>query len=86
MIFDLVHARYVLIHIPDSSSVNQNVKVTQTGWIVLEEPDFSARAIIEIRQLVSRWSESINLFCKCLKTEVDYALGVKLLPNLQQHL
>ena len=42
--FDLVHARYVLIHLPD-----YEVAVTKMydslkpgGWLVLEEPDFSA--------------------------------------------
>ena len=85
--FDLVHARYVLIHIPD-----YEVALTKMfnclkpgGRLVLEEPDFSAsRGITGDEQgLVS--------FCKINQAieqmyatrKMDYALGLKL-PALMQ--
>ncbi|BAY08644.1 class I SAM-dependent methyltransferase [Calothrix sp. NIES-2098] len=47
--FDLIHARFVLVHIPDFRvALSQMLSLLKPGgWIVLEEPDFAAaRAIV----------------------------------------
>ena len=85
--FDLVHARYVLIHLPDYEiALSQMLAALKPGgWIVLEEPDFSASrgiagtaaqlaAMQHINQAIHRMYESRGM---------DYALGLKLLPLLQ---
>ena len=85
--FDLVHARYVLIHVPDYEIALSRMlaALKPGGWIVLEEPDFSAsRGIVgmaaqlaamqHINQAIHRMYESRGM---------DYALGLKLLPFLQ---
>ena len=40
--FDLVHARYVLIHVPDPERAIERMvaSLRSSGWIALEEPDF----------------------------------------------
>jgi SAM-dependent methyltransferase len=40
--FDLVHARAVLMHLPDDPSVLRRMRswLTPGGWLLLEEPDF----------------------------------------------
>jgi SAM-dependent methyltransferase len=42
--YDLVHARYVLIHVADAARALERVaaSVRPGGWVVLEEPDFLA--------------------------------------------
>jgi SAM-dependent methyltransferase len=85
--FDLVHARYVLIHLPDYEvALSRMLAVLKPGgWIVLEEPDFSASrgvvgtaaqlaAMQHINQAIHRMYESRGM---------DYALGLTLLPLLQ---
>ncbi len=85
--FDLVHARYVLIHLPDYELALSRMlaALKPGGWIVLEEPDFSAaRGIVgtaaqlaamqHINQAIHRMYESRGM---------DYALGLTLLPLLQ---
>jgi len=85
--FDLVHARYVLIHVPDYEVALSRMlaALKPGGWIVLEEPDFSAsRGIVgmaaqlaamqRINQAVHRMYESRGM---------DRALGLALLPLLQ---
>ena len=85
--FDLVHARYVLIHLPDYEIALSRMlaALKPGGWIVLEEPDFSAaRGIVgtaaqlaameHINQAIHHMYESRGM---------DYALGLTLLPLLQ---
>lgn len=85
--FDLVHARYVLIHLPDYEIALSRMldALKPGGWIVLEEPDFSASrgvvgtaaqlaAMQHINQAIHRMYESRGM---------DYALGLTLLPLLQ---
>lgn len=85
--FDLVHARYVLIHLPDYEIALSRMlaALKPGGWIVLEEPDFSVSrgiagtaaqlaAMQHINQAIHRMYESRGM---------DYALGLKLLPFLQ---
>jgi SAM-dependent methyltransferase len=85
--FDLIHARYVLIHISDFRvALTRMLKLLKHGgWIVLEEPDFSAaRAIIgeeSACQSMNRVNQSIlQMFAN---RGMDYALGVKLPAILQ---
>lgn len=85
--FDLVHARYVLIHIPDFQvALGRMLDLLKPGgWIVIEEPDFSAaRAIIgeaAACQSVNRVNRAILRMFE--SRGMDYALGVKL-PALFQ--
>lgn len=85
--FDLVHARYVLIHLPDYEiALSRTLDALKPGgWIVLEEPDFSASrgivgtaaqlaAVQHIGRAIQRMYESRGM---------DHALGLKLLPLLQ---
>jgi ubiquinone/menaquinone biosynthesis C-methylase UbiE len=86
--FDLIHARYVLIHIPDFQVALARMLslLKPGGWIVIEEPDFSAaRAIVgdeKARQSVNRVNRAIlQMFTN---RNMDYALGVKLPATLQK--
>lgn len=85
--FDLVHTRYVLIHIPDWHQVLSKLiaLVKPGGWIVLEEPDFAtARAIVGEQtdcQSVNKVNQAIlRMFAD---RDMDYSLGVKLPAILQ---
>ncbi|MBE9011202.1 class I SAM-dependent methyltransferase [Pseudanabaenaceae cyanobacterium LEGE 13415] len=85
--FDLIHARYVLIHIADFQVALARMLdlLKPGGWIVIEEPDFSAaRAIVgEACQSVDRVNQSIlKMFTN---RGMDYALGIHL-PALFQNL
>jgi len=86
--FDVIHARYVLIHLPD-----YEVAVTKMydslkpgGWLVLEEPDFSASRGItgEEQELASlrKVNKAIEQMYATLR--MDYALGLKLPALLQR--
>jgi ubiquinone/menaquinone biosynthesis C-methylase UbiE len=86
--FDLVHARYVLIHIPDFQvALSRMVDLLKPGgWIVIEEPDFSAaRAIFgeaAACQSVNRVNRAIlQMFAS---RGMDYALGVNLPARFQR--
>lgn len=80
--FDLVHARYVLIHIPDFQvALSRMLDLLKPGgWLVIEEPDFSAaRAIVGEEtgcQSMNRVNRAIvQMF---VNRGMDYSLGVKL--------
>lgn len=85
--FDLVHARYVLIHLPDYEVALSKMlaALKPGGWLVLEEPDFSASraAAGEAEQLASvdRINQAIHFMYET--RGMDDALGLKLLPLLQ---
>ncbi|GAC1460228.1 MAG: methyltransferase domain-containing protein [Chamaesiphon sp.] len=85
--FDLVHARYVLIHLPDFQvALTRMLKwLKPGGWIVLEEPDFSAsREIVgeaAACQSMARVNQAIWQMFE--NRGLDYALGVKLPALLQ---
>lgn len=85
--FDLVHARYVLIHIPDyETALNRMLDCLKPGgWLVLEEPDFSeSRGITgseEQLNAVHKVSHAIKFMYERLG--MDYALGRKV-PELLQ--
>jgi ubiquinone/menaquinone biosynthesis C-methylase UbiE len=86
--FDLVHARYVLIHIADFQvALTRMLKLLKSGgWIVLEEPDFSAaRAVVGEKaacQSIDRVNQSIWQMFE--NRGMDYALGIKLPAILQE--
>jgi len=85
--FDLVHARYVLIHLPDYEIALSRMlaALKPGGWIVLEEPDFSASRGIAgtTAQLAAMQhiNQAIHLMYE--SRGMDHALGLKLLPLLQ---
>lgn len=85
--FDLVHARYVLIHLPDYEVALTKMldSLKPGGWLVLEEPDFSAsRGITGDEQELESLCK-INQAIEQMYTTrgMDYVLGLKL-PALMQ--
>jgi len=85
--FDLVHARYVLIHLPDYevALTKMFASLKPGGWLVLEEPDFSAsrgitgdeqelESLRKVNQAIERMYVTLRMDC---------ALGLKL-PVLMQ--
>ena len=86
--FDLVHARYLLIHIADYRTAFERMLrcVKPGGWVVIEEPDFeSARAITgpdEDKAAFGRVTHAIERMFTSLG--MDYALGAKLPALFQQ--
>ena len=87
--FDVVHARYVLIHLSDYEVALTKMfdSLKPGGWLILEEPDFSATRGItgDKQELVSfqKVNQAIERMYAALK--MDYALGLKL-PALMQRL
>ncbi|MDZ4857008.1 MAG: methyltransferase domain-containing protein [Nitrospirota bacterium] len=85
--FDLVHARYVLIHLADYEVALTKMldSLKPGGWLVLEEPDFSAsRGMTGSEQELASFykvSQAIEQMYATLR--MDYALGLKL-PALMQ--
>lgn len=83
--FDVIHARYVLIHISDFRLALANmIKLLKPdGWLVLEEPDFGAA-----RAIVGQGIESVNRINQSIwqmfeNREMDHAFGLKL-PAIAQ--
>jgi ubiquinone/menaquinone biosynthesis C-methylase UbiE len=85
--FDLVHARYVLIHIPDYETAMTRMLdcLKPGGWLVLEEPDFSASRGITGSEDQLNAVQKVNQAIKCMyeRLGMDYALGRKM-PELFQ--
>lgn len=85
--FDLVHARYVLIHNADSSAVlDAMVQALKPGGVlVLEEPDFSAAAALTGPASLKRSFESVQraLAATFAERGMNYAFGA-MLPDLVQ--
>lgn len=87
--FDLIHGRNVLIHLAEYQAViTKLLKLLKPGgWLILEEPDFSAAKFISgtaaEHQSVTRVNQGI---CQMFTAQrKDYALGIKL-PSLLQKL
>jgi ubiquinone/menaquinone biosynthesis C-methylase UbiE len=84
--FDLIHARYVLIHIPNFRlALTKMLQLLKpNGWLVLEEPDFSAARAIAGQEIeaVNRVNQSILQMFE--NRGMDYAFGVKLPAILQE--
>lgn len=85
--FDLVHARYVLIHMPDHEVALDRMLncLKPGGWMVIVEPDFSAsrgitgteealRSVEKVNQAIERMYRGLGM---------DFKLGLKL-PSLLQ--
>lgn len=85
--FDLIHGRYVLLHIPNYQSVLEKLLETLKpgGWLVLEEPDFSAARPIHGPKDVCRSVEKVNraIYQMYQKLGIDHAAGLKLPAALQ---
>lgn len=87
--FDLVHTRYVLIHIPDVHAALSRLLdlVKPGGWIVLEEPDFAAARAIAGEDFAYRSVNNVNQAIWQMFTArgMDYGLGAKLPALLQPY-
>lgn len=87
--FDLVHARYVLVHLPDYEAALSRMvgSLKPGGWLVLEEPDFSASRGVTGDAGALESVRRVNLAIKAMYEALgmDYALGIKL-PALAQRL
>lgn len=87
--FDLIHIRNVLIHIADFQVVLSKIfnLLKPNGWLVIEEPDFSASRAIDGKhdeyQSVNKVNQSI--YQMFTDKGLDYSFGLKL-PSLLQKL
>ncbi len=85
--FDLVHARYVLIHIPDyEAALNRMLDCLKPGgWLVLEEPDFSESHGITGSEGQLKAVQKVNDAIKCMyeRLGMNYALGRNMSGLLQ---
>jgi ubiquinone/menaquinone biosynthesis C-methylase UbiE len=86
--FDVVHARYVLIHLPDYEVALTTMLdcLKPGGWLVLEEPDFSAsRGIVGDEDELASVHKVNQAVTKMYVTlRMDHALGLKLPALLQR--
>jgi SAM-dependent methyltransferase len=86
--FDLVHARYVLLHVSDVDRALSAMlaSLKPGGWLVLEEPDFSASRAASgdaaAMAAVTRVNQAIRVMYERLG--MDYALGLTLPARLQR--
>src|SRR5262249_39739429 len=87
--FDLVHARFVLIHVPDwtdaLAAMTRGLK--PGGWLVLEEPDFSrSRALAGPPELRGGF-ENVHRAIEVMFRErgMDFAFGARLPALLREH-
>lgn len=85
--FDLVHARYVLIHIPGYEAILDRMLscLKPGGWLVLEEPDFSGSRGVTGNAAQLQAVQRVNLAIKVMydTLKMDYQLALKL-PSLFQ--
>ena len=86
--FDLIHARNILIHLKDYPDTLTKMlsMLKPDGWLVLEEPDFSATRFISGTERESQAVNKVNqAICQMFTNqEKDYALGIRLPALLQQ--
>ena len=86
-LFDLVHIRHVLIHQINTTLLNTILELLKPGgWLVIEEPDFSATRFISGTSVQQQAVTKINqAICQMFANQgKDYALGLKLPSLLQQ--
>jgi ubiquinone/menaquinone biosynthesis C-methylase UbiE len=86
-LFNLIHMRNVLIHLEDRGILTKIAKLLQPqGWLVVEEPDFSAARFISGTSTQQQSVEKVNqAICSMFINQgKDYALGIKLPSLLQQ--
>ncbi|WP_088894021.1 class I SAM-dependent methyltransferase [Leptolyngbya ohadii] len=87
--FDLIHARYVLIHLPDFEVALMRMLdlLKPGGWLVLEEPDFAAARAIVGEDRVCLSADRVN--CAILKMfeqrGMQGDLGARLPALLRKH-
>src|SRR4029079_6854709 len=80
--FDLVHARFVLIHVPDwRRALAAMVRCLKPGgWLVLEEPDFSSSRSLagpaELRRAFDNVHRAIEAMFR--QRGLDHAFGARL--------
>jgi len=87
--FDLIHGRYVFLHIPGYQSLLRKVIgwLKPGGWIVLEEADFSAAQPIHGAPKLCRSVERVNRAIDQMYRDlgIDRTAGLKL-PAIVQEL
>ncbi len=87
--FDLIHARYVLIHLPNYQVALERLiaHLKPGGWIVLEEPDFSAARPIYGPDNLVQSVTNVNRAIKTMFTQLgmEYAVGLRLPSVMQGH-
>lgn len=87
--FDLIHARYVLIHILESVNVIEKlVKLLKPGGLlVLEEPDFTAAQVINNTSTNDQAQQTVNAAISQMFIDInlDPAFGLKLPLILQKN-
>ncbi|MES1021848.1 class I SAM-dependent methyltransferase [Gloeocapsa sp. BRSZ] len=86
--FDLIHARYVLIHLPEFQvALSRMIDLLKPGgWLVIEEPDFSAARAIAGKAAACHSVNRVNRAISRMFASrgMDYALGVKIPAICQQ--
>lgn len=86
--FDLIHTRYVLIHIPEFQVALAKMLdlLKPGGWIVIEEPDFSAARAIAGNKTACQSMNRVNKAIAQMfdSRSMDYAFGIKLPVIFQQ--
>ncbi|MGD1803897.1 class I SAM-dependent methyltransferase [Dapis sp. BLCC M126] len=87
--FDLIHVRYLLIHILDFEvALSKMLDLLKPGgWIVIEEPDFSAaKAVVGDNRMCQSFNQ-VNLAIEQMFADkgMDYALGRKLPEIFQKY-
>lgn len=80
--FDLIHSRCLLIHIPDFQLALSKILdlLKPGGWLVIEEPDFSAARAITGDDAMCQSVNRVNRAIEQMFTDrgMDYALGINL--------
>lgn len=84
--YDLVHARFVLIHLADYlPALDRMVAALRPGgWIVLEEPDFSAARPVSGPPELCEAVERVNRAVRAMFAQrgMDHAFGLRLPAEL----
>ncbi|MEM8637876.1 MAG: methyltransferase domain-containing protein [Cyanobacteria bacterium P01_G01_bin.54] len=84
--FDLIHARYVLIHVPQAQTILQRLYQTLKpgGVMVLEEPDFSLSRLIQGSPTIQTAYAQVNAAIAAMfrHKNLDPAWGLQLPTQL----
>ena len=87
--FDLIHARYVLIHLVDFQvALSKMLNLLKPGgWLVIEEPDFSVSRAIFGEEEECKSVNKVNqaIYRMFADRGIDYSLGIQL-PAIFQEL
>ena len=86
--FDLVHARFVLIHMPQwtEALAVMLAALKPGGWLVLEEPDFSMSRSLAGDPDLKRSFDNVHKAIEAMFSQrgMDYAFGARLPTVLQE--